>query len=77
MIFAKQKTDKLIRMENTIIEIITAQGEFAEEGQSIEITVCGKNWKGHPKIISILFKNFIRSKMDYGSTIYANAPKTT
>jgi hypothetical protein len=32
---------------------------------------------GHPKILSILIKNFIRNKMDYGSTIYANAPKTT
>jgi hypothetical protein len=33
-------------------------------------------WGGHPKILSILFKNFIRSNINYGSTIYANAPKT-
>jgi hypothetical protein len=32
----------------------------------------GIKWGGHPKMLSILFKNFIRSKMDYGPTIYAN-----
>jgi hypothetical protein len=33
-------------------------------------------WGGHPKVLNILYKNFIRSKMDYGATVDGNAPKT-
>jgi hypothetical protein len=37
----------------------------------------GVKWGGHPKVLNILYKNFIRSKMDYGvRTAYGNAPKT-
>jgi hypothetical protein len=33
-------------------------------------------WGGHPKVLNILYKNFIRSKMDYGATAFGTAPKT-
>jgi hypothetical protein len=33
--------------------------------------IAGVKWGGHPKVLNILYQNFIRSKMDYG-----NAPKT-
>jgi hypothetical protein len=36
--------------------------------------IAGIKWEVTQKS---LIKNFIRSKMDYGSTIYANAPKAT
>jgi hypothetical protein len=31
-------------------------------------------WGGQPKVLNILYKNFIRSKMDYVATTYGNAP---
>jgi hypothetical protein len=38
--------------------------------------IAGVKWGGHPKVLNILYKNFIRSKMNYGATAYGNAPKT-
>jgi hypothetical protein len=37
--------------------------------------IAGVKWGGHPKVLNILYKNFIRSKMVYGTTAYGNAPK--
>jgi hypothetical protein len=38
--------------------------------------IAGIKWGGHPKVLNILYKNFIRSKMDCGATAHGNAPKT-
>jgi hypothetical protein len=38
--------------------------------------IAGVKWGGHPKILNILYKNFIRNKMDDEATAYGNAPKT-
>jgi hypothetical protein len=38
--------------------------------------IAGVKWGGNPKVLNILYKNFIRSKMDYGATAYRNATKT-
>jgi chorismate mutase len=31
--------------------------------------IAGVKWGEHPKVMNILYKNFIRSKMDYGATV--------
>jgi ribonuclease HI len=38
--------------------------------------VSGIKWGGHPKVLGTLYKTIIRSKMEYGSTVYMNAAKT-
>jgi hypothetical protein len=38
--------------------------------------IAGIKLGGHLKVLNILYKNFIRSNMDYGATANGNAPKT-
>jgi hypothetical protein len=48
---------------------------YNEESTFLSI-IAGVKWGGHPKVLNIFYKNFIRSQINYGAATYGNAPKT-